>query len=212
MPETNINFGGWTGRTVAWVALICMLIGAGLGIWGYHTATHSAWLGRMHGLEKDLVAAKNKPAQVVQAAGRVETRTEIAYVPKETIRYMDPKTGREISAKELESLEITARPTDFYFKINGNAAKFTKEDSERWVFDKNKGFLEQKTAAFVEIRVPVRDDTRRTALIPSVLWDGKEAAAGGQVVRQIGSGRIGGALSVGVYSGGRYTAGLGVSF
>ena len=51
-PQTVVTMGGWSGRAVLYAALGCLLLGAILGAWGYHTATHSDWLTKLHDLEK----------------------------------------------------------------------------------------------------------------------------------------------------------------
>ena len=211
MPDnTNITLGGWTTNTVAYFAIGGLLIGAGLGIWGYHSFSHSAWLEKIHALQLKLQAAELKPP--IQLAGKVETRTSVEYVPKETIRYVDPRTGREVTAKELESLDVNVRPTEFAFTVNGNPAKYQAEKGERWVFDNNKGRLDQWSKATIEIRVPEVDKTRKTAIILSALYDNGKIEPGGIIVQQFGSGRIGLAGQVGAFGGGHYTFGIGGSF
>ena len=209
--QTVLNLGGWSTRTVIYVAMALFLIGAGFGAWGYHTWTNSDWLTRLHELENRLTAEKNKPP-VIKEVVRTQTQTEVAYVPKETVRYINSKTGEEITAKELESLNINIRPTEFRFSVNGNPAKFVAEKGERWVFDNNKGKLDQWSQASIEIKVPVEDRTRRTAIIPSGLYDNGKAYPGGIIVRQFGNGKIGPAGQVGAFGGGHWTFGLGGSF
>ncbi|MHC1760509.1 MAG: hypothetical protein AB9917_13575 [Negativicutes bacterium] len=211
--QTVLDLGGWTTRTVIYVALALFLIGVGLGAWGYHTWTHSDWLAKLHELENRLTAEKNKPP-VIKEVVRTQTQTEIAYVPKETVKYINSKTGEEVTAKELESMNINIRPTEFQFSVNGNPAKFIAEKGEKWVFDQNKGKLDQWSQASINIQVPVEDRTRRTSLIPSGLYDAdkKKIQPGGILVQQFGKGRIGPAGQVGAFGGGHYTFGVGGSF
>ena len=76
-------------------------------------------------------------------------------MPKETVIYRDSKTGRELTAKEIESLDVNIKQPEFYFTVNGKPAKFEKTVDERWVFDKNKGLLTQTSTASIDIKVPV---------------------------------------------------------
>ena len=162
-PQTVLNLGGWSTNTVLYVALGVFLLGGVFGAWGYHTVTDSAWLARLHDMELKLTAEKNKPP-VIKEVVRTQTQTEVAYVPKETIRYINTKTGEEITAKELESMNINIRPTEFRFSVNGNPAKFQAEKGEKWVFQDNKGKLDQWSQATIDINVPVVDKTKRSGI------------------------------------------------
>ena len=154
-----------TDTSPSWRAyFITLLIGSLLGFgggWMTHKAfTDGDWLAKLHDLQAKLLHAENKPP-IIKEVVRTQTNTEVAYIPKETIRYIDPRTGREISAQELESLNVNIKQPEFYFTVNGHAAKFTKEQDERWVFDKNKGLLSQTSTASIDIKVPTVDKTKR---------------------------------------------------
>ena len=210
--QTVLNLGGWSTRTVVYVALVLFLLGSVAGAMGYHSFTHSDWMARLHALELKLTVEKSKPPLIKEVV-RTQTQTSVEYVPKETIRYINSKTGEEITAKELESLNVNIRPTEFRFSINGNPAKFVAEKGERWVFDQNKGKLDQWSQASIEIKVPIEDRTRRTALIPSGLYTPSgRIEPGGVVVQQFGKGRFGPAGQAGAFGGGYYTFGVGGSF
>lgn len=210
--QTVLNLGGWSTRTVIYVALVLFLLGSVAGAMGYHSFTHSDWMARLHALELKLTAEKNKPPLIKEVV-RTQTQTSVEYVPKETIRYINSKTGEEITAKELESLNVNIRPTEFRFSINGNPAKFIAEKGERWVFDQNKGKLDQWSQATIEIKVPIEDRTRRTAIIPSGLYTPSgRIEPGGVIVQQFGKGRFGPAGQVGAFGGGYYIFGIGGSF
>lgn len=211
--QTVLNLGGWSTKTVAYVALALFLIGVGIGAWGYHTWTNSDWLAKIHDLEKQLVTEKNKPP-IVKEVVRTQTQTEVAYVPKETVIYRDTKTGRELTATEIESMSLNVRPSDFYFTVNGKPQKFSKTDEERWVFDKNKLAINQTSTAAIEIRTPIEDRTRRTSIIPSGLYDATagKLVPGGILVQQFGRGKVGPAGQIGGFGGGYYTFGIGGSF
>ena len=158
--QTVLNLGGWSTRTVIYVALALFLIGAGFGAWGYHTWTHSDWLTRLHDMENRLTAEKNKPP-IIKEVVRTQTQTAVEYVPKETVVYRDSKTGRELTAQELDSMNLNVRPSDFYFTVNGKPQKFSKTADERWAFDKNKLVVTQTATASIDIKVPTIDKTKR---------------------------------------------------
>lgn len=211
--QTVLNLGGWSTNTVLYVALGVFLLGAAIGAWGYHTVTDSAWLTKLHNLQMELTKEKNKPP-IIKEVVKTVTNTEVAYVPKETVIYRDSKTGRELTAQEIDSMNLNVRPSDFYFTVNGKPQKFSKTDEERWVFDKNKLAINQTSTASVEIKVPIEDRTRRTAIIPSALYSSNAAKAefGGIFVQQLGRGKVGLAVQGGAFSGGYYTIGVGGSF
>jgi hypothetical protein len=114
-------------------------------------------------LELKLTKAEAKPP-VIKEVVRTQTNTEVAYVPKETVVYRDMKTGRELTAAEIDSLNVSIKQPEFFFTVNGKPAKFEKTADERWVFDKNKGVLTQTSTASVEIKVPTVDKTKRTGI------------------------------------------------
>lgn len=162
-PQTVLNLGGWSTRTVIYVAMGVFVLGGFIGAWTYHTVTDSAWLTKLHDMELKLTAEKNKPP-VIKEVVRTQTQTEVAYVPKETVIYRDTKTGRELTATELDSMNLNVRPSDFYFTVNGKPQKFSKTDDERWVFDKNKLAINQSSTASIDIKVPTVDRTKRTGI------------------------------------------------
>ena len=176
-------------------------------------AFREAWLTKLHELENRLTAEKNKPP-VIKEIVRTQTQTEISYVPKKTVKYINSKTAEEVTAKELENMNINIRPTEFQFSVNGNPSKFIAEKGERWVFDQNKGKLDQWSQASINIKIPIEDRTMRTALIPSGLYDAdkNKIQPGGILVQQFGKGRVGPAGQIGAFGGGHYTFGIGGSF
>lgn len=161
--QTVVNLGGWSTKTVVYVALALFLVGASFGAWGYHSWTSSDWMTKLHNMELKLAAEKSKPP-VIKEVVRTQTNTEVAYVPKETVIYRDSKTGRELTDKEIESMNLNIRPSDFYFTVNGKPQKFSKTDDERWVFDKNKLAVSQTSTASIDIKVPTIDKTRKWGL------------------------------------------------
>ncbi len=78
-----------------------------------------------------------------------DTKTRIAYVPKETIieRYINAETGKEVTKESLEKtdLDATIGKTEFNVKLNGKDVQFSKSDDEQFIFDKNKVALNQSS-------------------------------------------------------------------
>ena len=96
-----------------------------------------------------------------------ETETQIAYVPKESIieRYIDAKTGKEITKESLEKTDLDANigKTEFNVKLNGKDVEFQKSDDEQYIFDKNKVALNQTSTITFDATVTpqVTDKTKR---------------------------------------------------
>lgn len=104
---------------------------------------------------------------IVQGETKTQTKTEIAYVPKETVivKYIDVQTGQEATAtaKENTDLEAQIGKTDFNVKLNGQEIQFKKADDERFIFDKNKIALNQSNVITFDAKISpqVIDKTKR---------------------------------------------------
>ncbi|HMM22955.1 MAG TPA: hypothetical protein PKA10_19775 [Selenomonadales bacterium] len=134
--------------------LIVLLIGIALGAWGKYT-----WGPKLtNTVEKTI----EKPVIVEKVV--TQTETQIAYVPKETIKYVDPQTGQEVTQPLDGQFEIGK--TDFHYTVNGKPGQFTKADDERYVFDKNMLKLTQTSQVNLAVEVPVIDKTKRNAFGP----------------------------------------------
>lgn len=83
---------------------------------------------------KTVTNTVEKPV-IVRGEAKTETKTQIAYVPKETIieRYVDAETGKEITKAKLESTDLDARigKADFNVKLNGKPIQFSKAEDEK---------------------------------------------------------------------------------
>jgi hypothetical protein len=104
---------------------------------------------------------KEKPP-VVKEKLVTETKTEIAYVPKETITYVDPTTGQQVKTGLDGQFELGK--TEFIYTVNGRPGKFTKTDDEKYIFDKNMMKLSQTSTVKLDVEVPVVDKTRRNSI------------------------------------------------
>ncbi len=89
-----------------------------------------------------------------------KVKTEIAYVPKETIIYKnaDGSTGSKI---EDTDMDVNIAKSDLNVKLNGKAFKINKTSDEKYLFEKNKVALTQTSQADINIKVPTIDNTRK---------------------------------------------------
>lgn len=96
--------------------------------------------------QKEKPAEPEKPA-VIKTEYQSESKTQVAYVPKEQNERTD--INANIGKQELE------------VKVNGQKAVIQKADDEKFVFDKNKLELTQTSKASLDINVPMIDKTKR---------------------------------------------------
>lgn len=103
----------------------------------------------------------------VYVKGESVTKTQIAYVPKETIieRYIDAD-GNEATRETVEATDLDANigKSEFHVRVNGKEQTFVKEDDERYIFDKNKLTLDQTSKISFDVNVPPVDKTKRWAV------------------------------------------------
>ncbi len=115
---------------------------------------------------KTVTVEVEKPIYI-EGKATTETKTQIAYVPKETIieRYIDAETGKEITKESLEKTDLDANvgKTEFNVKLNGKDMQFSKADDEQFVFDKNKVALNQNSTITFDATVTpqIVDNTKR---------------------------------------------------
>lgn len=114
--------------------------------------------------KQTVTVTEEKPVYV---KGESVTKTQIAYVPKETIieRYIDAN-GNEVTRETVETTDLDANigKADFIVRINGQSQAFKKDDDERYVFDKNKLTLDQTSRISLDVTVPPIDKTKRWAV------------------------------------------------
>jgi hypothetical protein len=104
---------------------------------------------------QDVVKDTEKPqSNTISSVVGSKTKTDIAYVPKTVVK----------GKKEKTDLQANIGKTDFVVKVNGEEQTFTKEDDERFIFDKNKLTLDQTSKVTLDVNVPTRDDTKRWAV------------------------------------------------
>lgn len=116
-----------------------------------------------HHYTQDII--KEQPT-IVRGETKTETKTQIAYVPKETIieKYIDLNTGKEIAKESLEKTDLQADigKHDFNIKLNGKDIQFAQADDEKFMFDKNKIALNQTSTITFDATVSptVIDETK----------------------------------------------------
>lgn len=94
---------------------------------------------------------------------KTETKTEIVYVPKETIKYytIDKNTGETIENMYTEKTDIEANigKPSVNVKLNDKDIEINKADDEKYVFEKNKLKLTQSSKVDFDIHVdPIEID------------------------------------------------------
>ena len=94
---------------------------------------------------------------------KTETKTEIVYVPKETIKYytIDKNTGETIENMYTEKTDIEANigKPSVNVKLNDKDIEINKADDEKYVFEKNKLKLTQSSNVDFNIHVdPIEID------------------------------------------------------
>lgn len=104
---------------------------------------------------QDVVNDAEKPQpNTISSVVESKTKTDIAYVPKTVVK----------GEKEKTDLQADIGKTDFIVKVNGEEQTFTKEDDERFIFDKNKLTLDQTSKVTLDVTVPTVDKTKRWAV------------------------------------------------
>ena len=136
-------------------------------------------IGLVTGLPFRVITHKDATPKAAQnenvaAETKVETKTVVKYVPKESPHDAD--------------IDISVPKQELTVKVNGHEQTFKKEENERYVLDKNKVAVEQQSKATVEVKVPVIDNTRKWELGVGVDKHGQPAGMVGFPIK----GHVGG--------------------
>lgn len=94
--------------------------------------------------------------RLIQGEAKTTTKTELVYVPKDTVT----NTNGSIVTEKTD-IELKIPKQELNIKINGRDAVIHKADEEQYVFEKNKVQLEQKSISEINIAVPTVDNTKR---------------------------------------------------
>lgn len=108
---------------------------------------------------------------VTQVEYRDKVKTEIAYVPKETVIYKSAD-GSTKSEPEKTDIEVKLNKPVLNVKVNDKDFSVTKAENEQYLFDKNKLTLTQTSSTDFNIKIPVVDKTRRWGIGAGVSKDG----------------------------------------
>nr|DAO52414.1 MAG TPA: hypothetical protein [Caudoviricetes sp.] len=108
---------------------------------------------------------------VTQVEYRDKVKTEIAYVPKETVIYKSVD-GSTKSEPEKTDIDVKLNKPVLNVKVNDKAFVVSKAENEQYLFDKNKLTLTQTSSTDLNIKIPVVDKTRRWGIGAGVSKDG----------------------------------------
>lgn len=108
---------------------------------------------------------------VTQVEYRDKVKTEIAYVPKETVIYT-AADGSTKSEPEKTDIDVKLNKPVLNVKVNDKAFVVAKAENEQYLFDKNKLTLTQTSSTDLNIKIPVVDKTRRWGIGAGISKDG----------------------------------------
>lgn len=125
---------------IVWLAAIVIAVAGGYAL---HSRLHKC-------------LAETQVVTKVEYRDRV--KTEVAYVPKETVIYKDAD-GSTRSELEQTDVDVKINKPVLNVKVNDRAVAVSKADDEQYLFDKNKLSLTQTSSAELNIKVPAVDET-----------------------------------------------------
>lgn len=108
---------------------------------------------------------------VTQVEYQDKVKTEISYVPKETVIYKSAD-GSTKSEPEKTDIDVKLNKPVLNVKVNDKAFTVAKAENEQYLFDKNKLTLTQTSSTDLNIKIPVVDKTRRWGIGAGVSKDG----------------------------------------
>lgn len=123
----------------------------------------------LHGVLHTCPVADTKV--VTQVEYRDKVKTEIAYVPKETVIYKSAD-GSTKSEPEKTDIDVKLNKPVLNVKVNDKDFVVAKAENEQYLFDKNKLTLMQTSSTDLNIKIPVVDKMRRWGIGAGVSKDG----------------------------------------
>lgn len=120
------------------------------------TALHEAQV-QLAALHQVLDAEQQKPPKILT---QTETKTQIAYVPKETIIYRDAITGKPVEVAEETDVELGVKPPSIHMKYNGKSYEMPGISGEKAKFEKGKLVGEVSTAATLDVTELVNSEVK----------------------------------------------------
>lgn len=196
--NTSTDNKGYTYKTLLAVSVACFIIGLIVGSY----LTKNYWPT----LNTEVKTVDSDP--IVTEKVKVVTDTQIAYVPKETIHYIDKATGQQVTAKESTDVQFDVAKAKVAVKVNGQDHEFDLLQGETQKFQDGKVSMQQTSTVGLDIKIPTIDLTRHNVLTVGAMY------TDGQINHAIGyTGSVGriGAYQIVASKGGQY-AGVGIKF
>lgn len=153
MKDENIDWQSWLINFMKYTlfALTIFSLGVFAG-YKYFVPELQAKLKRtqeqLKFMQHDLLAERNKPSQINT---ETKTKTEIAYVPKETIIFRDAQTGETITGLESTDVQLNVKPPAINMKYNGKNYEMPGISGETAKFEKGKLVGEVATKATIDV-------------------------------------------------------------
>lgn len=116
-------------------------------------------------LSKEIDGFKTKAEQeknrLPTIATEASTKTQIQYVPKETIVYKDLVTGKDVVAKEDTDVDLSVAPPSVSMKYNGNNYKLDGIVGENNKFEDGKLVGQVSTNATIDVTQIVNSEVNK---------------------------------------------------
>lgn len=139
-------------KTVAILCIVCLAVGAGLGVWLLAPA-----LTQHHYSEKII----EKQVPVIQEVVKTQTVTEVQYVPKETVIVKNPD-GTTTEEKEKTDVDLQTNQPAVNVRVNGQPYQFSLLQGESQKFEQGKVSLTQNSQIGIDLAIKphVIDNTK----------------------------------------------------
>lgn len=159
----NIDWQLWLIKISKYALLVLAIFS--LGVYGGYryfvpelkTALAEAQL-QLAALHQTLDNDQKQPPKI---ATETKTKTEIIYLPKETIIYKDAVTGEMITGLETTDVQLNVKPPTINMKYNGKSYEMPGISGETEKFEKGKLVGEVSTAATIDVTDLVNKETAR---------------------------------------------------
>jgi uncharacterized protein YneF (UPF0154 family) len=148
--NTSTDNKGYTYKTLIIAILVAFI--AGLIVGSYITKNYFPTLNT------EVKTVQTDP--IVTEKVKVVTDTQIAYVPKEIIRYVDKTTGQEVTAKESTDVQFDVAKPKVVVKVNGQDHEFYLLQGETQKFENGKVDMQQTSTIGLDVKVPTIDKTK----------------------------------------------------
>lgn len=146
-------------KTVASFATV-FILGIIIGVFAEYNLQTSPLKTELSALKSQ--SKQDLPPVVVQ--GETKTQTQVVYVPKETIKYVDTKTGQEVTTKESTDVQADIKQPSVNVKVNGKDYKFDLLQGETQKFENGKVVMNQTSDIGMNISIPTVDRTKNGAI------------------------------------------------